>query len=92
MNSEAFEAFRLAHKNMGAIQIMTGRIPGYHIKTIVLFYQYPKIFFSDYMREAVKLLLGDNKRAIERHLPIHLEEIRDIAEEVLTSRPMFYSF
>merc|ERR1711942_149132 len=62
VNSEAFEAFRLSHKSMGAIQIMTGRIP-------------------DYMREAVKILLGDNERAVERHLPIHLEEIKDIAEE-----------
>ena len=34
------------------------------------------------MREAVKILLGDNERAVERHLPIHLEEIKDIAEEV----------
>merc|ERR1712098_910997 len=62
VNSEAFEAFRMAHKNMGAIQMMTERIP-------------------DYMREAVKLLLGDNDRVIERHLPTHLMEIQNIAEE-----------
>ena len=28
VNSVAFEAFRISHKNMGAIQIMTCRIPG----------------------------------------------------------------
>ena len=28
VNSVAFEAFRMSHKNMGAIRIMTGRIPG----------------------------------------------------------------
>ena len=36
VNSEAFEAFRLSHKNMGAIQIMTGRIPGYENNLLVV--------------------------------------------------------
>ena len=27
VNSEAFKAFRLAHKNMGSIEMLTGSIP-----------------------------------------------------------------
>ena len=34
------------------------------------------------MGEVVKLLLGDDLHTAERHLPTHLEEIKNIAEKV----------
>jgi len=34
------------------------------------------------MREVVQLLLGDNIQTAKKHLPLHLDEIKTIAEEV----------
>ena len=71
----------MSHDKMGSIQLQTKDIPGTRY-TRNINYFILTIFILDHMKQTVKLLVGNDLQAIQSHLPIHLESIQDIANEV----------